>query len=217
MSPKCQRCEHRAPQFARLKGWGKVDNQWFCPDHVKQARNKQRFESLVKVHFQYLVKYGEGWFAGQSQEVLAGIRSEHQLAVELLMDEINSKTLETSSIVLLQSKLIPSLQQIIVEPNFLDHEHDRVFKESVSNLLDRIRVNGYLPDHLRFKPQCLNCGKPMNEIESLGLALEGGGARCQQCGEDYNYQIYEGKMTLKRVSVPKGYTGPVERIFNPET
>ena len=69
----------------------------------------------------------------------------------------------------------------------------------------------------RFKPQCLNCDRPMKKIESLGLALEGGGTRCPHCGEDYRYHIFGGKMTLERVSVPRGYTGAVERTFDPVT
>jgi len=55
----------------------------------------------------------------------------------------------------------------------------------------------------------------MLEIKSLGLALEGGSVRCSQCGENHHYTVLKGNMTLKRVTAPIGYTGPVKRAFDP--
>jgi hypothetical protein len=71
-------------------------------------------------------------------------------------------------------------------------------------------------DTLAFNPVCLNCGEPLGEIRSLGLAMEGGSVECPHCGESHNYTILDGKLSLRRFSVPTGYTGPVERVFSPE-
>ncbi len=46
-------------------------------------------------------------------------------------------------------------------------------------------------------PRCLACEGEISPIQSKGLALEGGTAKCPSCGEDFSYTISEGKMVLK--------------------
>jgi DNA-directed RNA polymerase subunit RPC12/RpoP len=64
-----------------------------------------------------------------------------------------------------------------------------------------------------FLPTCLNCGSTMEKIEDWGLAMQGGSCRCPRCGEQHDVLIVGGVLTLRRMSVPRGYAGPVERQF----
>ncbi len=68
---------------------------------------------------------------------------------------------------------------------------------------------------LAFRPLCLNCGTQMEAVESLGLASEGGSLRCGKCGEEHDYSIAEQKMTVRRVSMAGGNSGPAEQEFCP--
>jgi Zn finger protein HypA/HybF involved in hydrogenase expression len=65
-----------------------------------------------------------------------------------------------------------------------------------------------------FLPTCLNCDTPMEKVEDWGMGMQGGSSSCPQCGGQHTYQIMGGEMTLKCVSVPRGYTGPVEKQFH---
>jgi hypothetical protein len=64
-----------------------------------------------------------------------------------------------------------------------------------------------------FRPTCLVCSTSMAAIEWQGMALEGGSIQCPSCGERYNYHITKEvgvELSLRRVSVPIGFRGPVE-------
>lgn len=68
-----------------------------------------------------------------------------------------------------------------------------------------------------FKPVCLNCKAEIGEIAPSVIAnegsMEGGRLSCPVCGEKYHKMIYEGKLKLTRVSVPAGFAGSTEQIF----
>jgi len=64
-----------------------------------------------------------------------------------------------------------------------------------------------------FLPTCLNCDTPMEKVEDWGMGMQGGSCSCPHCGEQHNYNIMGGVLTLKRVSVPRGHVGPVEKEF----
>jgi outer membrane protein assembly factor BamB len=55
----------------------------------------------------------------------------------------------------------------------------------------------------------------MARVESLGLALESHRVSCPSCAEDHTCVMSNGKMVVRRVSVPLGYTGPVETECEP--
>jgi acyl carrier protein len=65
-----------------------------------------------------------------------------------------------------------------------------------------------------FIPTCLNCNKPMEKVEDWQMGMQGGSCACTHCGEQHKYNIVSGVMTLERVSVPRGYAGPVKKEFH---
>ncbi len=66
-----------------------------------------------------------------------------------------------------------------------------------------------------YEVRCINCGAEMPRIVPTGLAMEGGNARCAKCNEGYSYTIADDRLTLRRRSVPTGFSGEVERTFAP--
>jgi outer membrane protein assembly factor BamB len=67
-------------------------------------------------------------------------------------------------------------------------------------------------EDLVFNPACLKCRKPMESIRvALGDELISGSSRCPTCGEAHRYMFAQGKLTLNRVSVPKGFNGIVKQ------
>jgi len=66
-----------------------------------------------------------------------------------------------------------------------------------------------------YEVRCMNCGREMPRIESLGFAMGGGSIRCANCKENHSYSMDDGYLILRRIHVPLGFAGETERVFFP--
>jgi hypothetical protein len=64
-----------------------------------------------------------------------------------------------------------------------------------------------------YSPLCFKCGGQLERIEKLGFAMEVGIVKCLSCSESFHFCIVENKLILRRVSVPIGFVGVVERVY----
>jgi len=103
-----------------------------------------RIERLVKEYIICAGEYSEKYIRGFPQEVLASVRRQQSGLLNALAKEVKPETLPEPSLVLIRTKLVPSLKRelkLAVEANEVGlsfYEHDRVFLKSAETFLNTV-------------------------------------------------------------------------------
>lgn len=105
------------------------------------------------------------------------------------------------------------VQTIIEEKRAIGYAIEKIRTKEPRLFVTQSAVSKVIPKASQYRLQCFACGGTLEAIEDLGLALQGGEVKCLSCGEAHNVTIFRNSLTLRRVSVPRGFYGPVECTY----